>query len=115
MPSFPTELPFSAVQTLIGFLRGKGGGRAALLEACYEVLGYGLGVVVDGGPAPPVYGAVRGQDHADYAAALEGLLARAPDAGQLRAGWTPPSWLVPLVLQVLQEVLRHTEPAQSPP
>jgi hypothetical protein len=123
---FPTQFPQDALQTILAFLRGQQTDTRTVIEAAYEVLGFGLGEAFgqDGGggqPARAVQAQPPSRDHAQLADAVEHVLnqhqqhaqsASGPQGAQGQPGqpartWTPPAWLLPLALQVLQEVLQQ--------
>jgi hypothetical protein len=121
---FPTQFPQDALRTILSFLRGQQTDTRTVLEAAYEVLGFGLGEAFQGGgeqPARTVQAQPPSRDRAQLAEAVEQVLnqhqqhqqtasglqgAQGPQ-GQPARTWTPPAWLLPLALQVLQEVIQQ--------
>jgi hypothetical protein len=126
MADFPTQFPADSLRTILSFLRGgKQTDTRTVLEAAYEVLGFGLGEAFGQGgggqPARAVQAQPPSRDHAQLAEAVEQVLHQHQQHAQTVSGpqgdqgqpgqpartWTPPAWLLPLALQVLQEVLQQ--------
>jgi hypothetical protein len=123
---FPTQFPQDALRTILSFLRGQQTDTRTVLEAAYEVLGFGLGEAFGQGggdeqPARAIQAQPPSRDRAQLAEAVEQVLnqhqqheqtasgpqeAQGPQ-GQPARTWTPPAWLLPLALQVLQEVIQQ--------
>ncbi len=103
--TFPTDLPVVQVTNLIAYLRGQGGDLKTTIFDAYVVEGYALGVTL-GQPGhlltafPPPASTKEGQ-----ADALEMLLPDAAQTGRTMAANAGPSWLLPLALKILQDLL----------
>jgi hypothetical protein len=123
---FPTQFPQDALQTILAFLRGQQTDTRTVIEAAYEVLGFGLGEAFGQGggggqPARAVQAQPPSRDRAQLAEAVEQALhqhqqhvqtlsgPQGPqgEPGQPARTWSPPAWLLPLALQVLQEILQQ--------
>jgi hypothetical protein len=125
MADFPTQFPQDALQTILLFLRGQQTDTRTVIEAAYQVLGFGLGEAFgqgEGGqPARAVQAQPPSRDHAYLADAVEQVLNHHQEythtvsgsqggqgtEGQPARTWSPPPWLLPLALQVLQEVIQQ--------
>ncbi len=102
--TFPTDLPVAQVTALIKYLRGQGGDLKTTIFNAYIVEGYALGMTL-GQPSPflaaampPPVDTKEGQ-----ATALEAVIAT-HKAGTMAANAVP-SWLLPLALKILQDLL----------
>lgn len=120
-PTYPTEFPTAAVTDLIGFLRTHQGDKAKLLDDAYQLEGWALGLFrrQQAAAEPPALKAAPGPrhaDHEDYARALEGLTAQHEQHRRAGgpAGFNLPPWLLPLVIQIVQDILQHKPPAAAP-
>lgn len=126
--AYPEVFPVSEVKSLISYLRGAAGDPKATLHDAYVVEGYALGRVHDGKVAHSSPAATKGEQAAaletlsrslgvsvgtplpppttkeEQAAALESL------THAMAGVWQPPAWLLPLVLQIIQEVLAAIGP-----
>ncbi len=101
--TFPTDLPVLQVSNLIKYLRGQGGDLKTVVFDAYVVEGYALGVTL-GQPSPLMSAMPPPADTKEgQAAALEALLIT-HQAGKMAANAVP-SWLLPLALKILQDVL----------
>lgn len=137
MSQLPTAFPFDAIQTLTGYLRGQAPDLADAANAAYELLGFGLHLWMHGGSQPQqqAFGASAGGDANQQAQQLEQFAQQmqgqqgqqagaapgqqAPQQGQQSpppkagAGFQLPPWLLPLALQILQQILSRQQPAQA--
>ncbi len=105
--SFPTNFPVTALADIIGYLRGQGVGRRAAAEAAYDLLGYGLGVVI---PADaPALKAANQQlgwellSDAALGARLEEFQTEL--TANPNAAYELPPWVIPILLDVLRRIL----------
>jgi hypothetical protein len=123
---FPTQFPQDALQTILSFLRGQQTDTRTVIEAAYEVLGFGLGEAFGQGggggqPSRSLQAQPPSRDRAQLAEAVEQVLNQHQQHEQTLSGpqgpqgepgqpartWSPPAWLLPLALQVLQEILQQ--------
>lgn len=97
---FPRELPREQLTHIIEHIRTGGSGHsvAALIEDCYDVLGYGL-FVAFGSDHPQPVGALPGSE--DQAAILESALV--PEGAFASPDWATIAFIV---LQLLQELMK---------
>jgi len=129
MTDFPTQFPADSLRTILSFLRGQQTDTRTVIEAAYEVLGFGLGEAFQGEggqPARAVQAQPPSRDRAQLADAVEQALNQHQQHVQAASGsqeaqgqpgqpgqpartWTPPAWLLPLALQVLQEVIQQLQ------
>ncbi len=100
--TFPTDLPVAQVTSLIAYLRGQGGDLKTTVFDAYVVEGYALGVTL-GQPGHLLSVAPAADTKEGQAAALEVLLST-HQAGPMAAAAVP-SWLLPLALKILQDLL----------
>ncbi len=101
--TFPTDLPVAQVTALIAYLRGQGGDLKTTIFDAYVVLGYALGVTL-GQPGHLLSGPSLAADTKEGQAAALGTLLATHQAGKLTANAVP-SWLLPLALKILQDLL----------
>mgnify|MGYP001573322876 CR=1 FL=1 len=101
--TFPDTIPVKEITSLVAYLRGQGGDVKTTAFDAWTVAGYALGVTL--GQVTPAPHPLMSATKAEQADALENLVAEHTVSHRASAPMAVPSWLLPLALKILQDLL----------
>lgn len=110
----PNVFPLDAIKTVIGYLRGQITDTGAVVDACHTLLGFGLSLLfptpgLKGAPPEPYRVSEPNLTRAEMANALEAEISKkqsaVPHEGASLSQFTLPPWIIPLALQLIQELI----------